>query len=237
MSNAASDLLLVERSNTVYKCTYEDFRKMAFASKGIVLNVTRNWSNSYTGTGGQWYGSPSGTTWYQESGSTIPLSTTGLSAATNQYYARRPAMQVYVDNLDDRGNSGWSDWVINYMYWGAYDSNDWINGGNGSGYTAMINMWNIRAIELQGAIRAPSATISRIRFYLGNGYQYASGTDFKIGYKLIDDDGTGDFINTKYEGSTGGSFNAFYSSSSVPSMLTSSGYKDFTANQYNISWT
>lgn len=237
MSNAASDLLLVERSNTVYKCTYGDFRKGAFASKGIVLALTRNWTNSYTGTGGQWYGSPSGTTWHQQSGSTINLSTTGTIANTNQNYARRPAMQVYVDNLDGLGSSGWSDWVINYMYWGAYDANDWINGGNGNGYTAMINIWNIRAIELQGAIRAPDATISRIRFYLGNGYQYASGSDFKIGYKLIDDDGTTDFINTKYEGSTGGYFTTFYSASSVPSMLTSGGYKDFTANQYNISWT
>ena len=237
MSNSASDLLLVERSNTVYKCTYEDFRKGAFASKGLVLAITRNWTNSYTATGGQIYGSPSGTTWYAQGSTTMNLSTTGLSANTSQSYARRPAMQVYVDNLDGRGTSGWSDWVINYMYWGAYDSYDWINGGSGNGYTSNINIWNVRAVELQGAIRAPDATISKIRFYLGNGYQYASGSDFKIGYKLINDDGAGDFINTKYSGTTGGYFTTFYSSSSVPSMLTSGGYKDFTANQYNISWT
>ena len=237
MSNAASDLLLVERSNTVYKCTYEDLRKGAFATKGLAIAITRNWAASYTGTGGQIYGSPSGTTWYKPSTYTLNISETGLSSNTNQYYARRPAMQVYVDNLDGWGASGWSDWVINYMYWGAYDANDWINGGSGSGQTSMINVFNVRALELQGAIRAPNATISGIRFYLGNGYQYASGYDFKIGYKLIDDDGTGDFINTNYEGTNGGYWTTFYSSSSVPSMLTSGGYKDFTANQYNISWT
>ena len=87
-----------------------------------------------------------------------------------------------------------------------------------------------------GANRSPSANFSKIKLWLYTGYQYAGGYDFKIAYKLVTDTG-GDFVNTKYSGTTGGSFNTFYDSAGGLSQLSSSGTKEYTANFYNISWT
>ena len=234
-----SDLVLVERSNTVYKCEMDDFRAGAVASKGIVLGISRRWTNSYTGAGGQIFGVPSGTSWYQEGSTNIPFSTTGLSAITNQNYARRPAIQFYSDNLDGVGNNGWTDWVTSYMYWGEYDHYSWINGGSGSGYTSNITLYNYAAREIQGATRAPEANFTRVRIYVGAGYMYAAnGQHMEISLKFVNDDGTGDFINTKYEGTTGGYFYSFFQGASGLNTLTSSGYKDYTKNTSNtFSWT
>jgi len=237
MGNNTSDLLLVERSNTVYKCTYGDLMKQAMPDKGLVLSITRNWSSSYTTVGGQYYGSPSGTTWYSQGSTTFPINSTSLSSITNQNYGRRPAIKLYSDNLSGMGFSGWTDWICSPIYYSEYDNVLWINGGNGNGYTSAINLFNYSAREIQGANRGSTANFTKIRFWLYQGYQYAGGYDFKIGMKFVTDTG-GDFINTKYEGSTGGTFYSFYDSSGGLNQLSSSGEKDYTKNTSNtFSWT
>ena len=245
MSNLSSDLLLVERAGTVYKCRYDDFRIGTLATKGIVLAITRKWNYSYTTQGGQIYGVPSGSTWYSEGSTEFDFDSTGMTAITSQNYGRRPNIQFYCDNIGNWGNSGWSDWVVPYNYLGEYDSYWYINGGSGSGYTSVLNLFNYSAQEIQGAIDAPHATISKIRFNHYSGYTSAQygGTDFKIGYKLIDDTTATSFITTKYSGTTGGTFITFgdYGSSDGSTVwaydFRTSGYKDFTSNQYNIAWT
>ena len=236
MANNQTDLLMIERSNTVYKVTYEDLMKGAMPNYGIVLAITRRWSTSYTGAGGQFFGSPSGTTWSSMGSTTFPFSSTGLSSRTDQNYARRPAIKFYSNNLDGLGVSGWTDWVASPIYYSQGDVAEWICGGDGSGYTSCINLFNYTALELMSANRGSSGDFSRIRFYLNQGYTYAAGYDFKIGYKLVTDTG-GDFINTKYEGSNSGSFWSSYDSSGGLSQLSSNGLKDYTFNGYNISWT
>lgn len=245
MSNLSSDLLLVERAGTVYKCRYDDFRIGTLASKGLVLAITRKWNYSYTTQGGQFWGVPAGTTWYSEGSTEFPFDSTGMTANNGQTYARRPNIQFYHDNVDNFGTSGWSDWVVPYNYYSEYDNYHFINGGSGSGYTAVLNLYNYSAMEMMGAINAPHATISKIRFNISSGYTSAQygGTDFKIGYKLIDDTTSASFITTKYSGTTGGSFITFgdYGSSNGSSGwaydFRTSGHKDFTSNQYNIAWT
>jgi len=234
-SPAQSDLVLVERSNTVYKCEMDDFRAGAIASKGMVLAISRRWTSSYTGTGGQIYGVPSGTTWYQEGSTNIPVTTTSLSSITNQNYARRPAIQLYSDNLDGQDYSGWTDWITSYMYWGEYDHYSWINGGSGSGYNSNLTLCNYSAREIQGANRAPRANFTRIRIYVGAGYQYAAnGHHFEIALKFVNDNGTQDFVNTQYSGTTGGTFYSFYNDADGLDQLTTSGYKDYTKNTSNL---
>ena len=242
MGANATDLVLVERNNTVYKCSFRDFRN---GTLGLVLAITRKWNYSYTTQGGQIWGVPAGSTWYAEGSTEFGFASTGLTAITNQSYARRPNIQFYTDNTMNEGNSGWSEWVVPYVYTGEYDSYWFINGGSGSGYTSVINLFNYSAQEIQGAISAPHATISKIKLNLSSGYTSAQygGSDFKIGWKLVDDSTSTSFITTKYSGTTGGSFQTFYDGGSSNGSsgwaydFRSSGHKTYTANQYNINWS
>lgn len=236
-----SDLILVERGGTIYKCTHEDFWHNHRAKCYLVICMSRFWT--YTGgTEGTFLGHPSGMMYYHtDDYYELALSQTCSSYLNHNNYSIRPSIQVYSNNLDNAGTSGWSKSFTSDAYY-----NSTYNAMFTSPYKkSVVNIWVYTPEEVAQGVNATSGTFSKIRWWMNQGTPNAMyGGNFMIGWKVYDGSIAGNNMNeySNFGGSAGGSNFVQFADEDSPngSVLSNMQYGnqwiEVTATDYNISW-